>query len=328
MHADVLALQPPRRVLVLGGSGFIGRHAVAALLAAGCEVTIGSRHPRRIGRRVPELSARCRHLHCRLERMTGAASWDAALAGCDVVVNCVGILRQRLRETYARVHVQAPAALAQACRARGIRLLHVSALGLHADARSRFLRSKLAGEEAMRASGADWYIVRPSLLDGDGGYGARWLRRIARWPIHALPGDATGRIAALHVADLGEALAAIALAPRRDVPEDDRIIELGGLASWCLADYVAAIRSGYSATPAIRWAVPSLLARMTSHVCDLLHATPFSFGHWELLRRDNCPRINQLPAWLGREPRTIGSALDASSWPHEPVVPEPGRSFA
>src|SRR4029079_9648837 len=106
-----------------------------------------------------------------------------------------------------RVHRLAPAALAEACRLRGLRLVHVSALGLQADARSRFLRSKLAAELALKASGADWRIVRPSLLDGEGGYGAKWLRFLSRFPIHALPADAKGKIAALDVRDLGEALA-------------------------------------------------------------------------------------------------------------------------
>ena len=43
----------------------------------------------------------------------------------------------------------------------------------------------------------------------------------------------------------------------------------------------------------------------------LLHLTPFSFGHWELLRRDNLPSRNALPELLGRAPH--------------PVVPPPGH---
>jgi NADH dehydrogenase len=293
------------RVLVLGGAGFVGRHAVDALLRHGCEVVIGSRQPHRIGRRIPGLAERCAHRPARLERLTESRDWSALLEDVDVVLNCVGILRQRWRETYRRVHHLAPAALAQACRERNQRLIHVSALGLRPDARSRFLRSKLDGENAVRASGADWFIVRPSLLDGDGGYGAKWLRRIARWPVHALPADATGRIAALHVADLGEALASIALADAQAMDDDARIVELGGLRSWTLAEYVAAIRSRTTDRPALRWPIPGPLARLGSHLCDLLHVTPFSFGHWELLRRDNCPYANRLQELLGRPPRAM-----------------------
>ena len=66
-----------------------------------------------------------------------------------------------------------PTALARTCRELPKRFVHVSALGLHADARSRFLTSKLAGEVAIKTSGGHWAIVRPSLLDGEGGCGAR-----------------------------------------------------------------------------------------------------------------------------------------------------------
>src|SRR6266571_3304564 len=67
-------------------------------------------------------------------------------------------------ETYERVHHHAPAALAAACARGAIRLVHVSALGLHAGALSGFLTSKLAGERAIAACGSNYSIVRPSLL--------------------------------------------------------------------------------------------------------------------------------------------------------------------
>jgi NADH dehydrogenase len=300
----------PKRptVLVLGGSGFIGRHAVEALRNGRCEVVIGSRHPLRIDDLLPSNAQRCPRRTARLEDLTSPKEWGALLTGIDVVINCVGILRQRGRETYDRVHHRAPAALAEACRLRNIRVIHISALGLSPDSRSRFLRSKLAGERALKASGADWSIVRPSLLDGEGGYGAKWLRFLARMPIHPLPADAIGRIAALDVRDLGEALAAIALQPRDiDQGSASREFELGGDDRRTLGEYVAAIRRLGTDNKAWSLRVPGLLARAGSHLCDLLHWSPFSFGHWELLRHDNCPAPNRLPELLGRPPRTVGA---------------------
>jgi uncharacterized protein YbjT (DUF2867 family) len=297
----------PRRVLVLGGSGFIGRRAVEALLARGCEVTVGSRRPRRIDARLPEDARACPRRTTRLETLTEPEAWDELLAGVDSVLNCVGILRQRGGETYRRVHHLAVAALADACRRRGVRLVHVSALGLEHPVRSRFLRSKRDGEAALRASGADWRIARPSLLDGNGGYGARWIRRVARWPVQLLPADATGRIAALDVDELGEALANLVHLPlAADAPADEREFDLGGPALQTLPDYLAAIRRLHTDAPLRCVRVPGLLARLGSHVCDLLHWTPFSFGHWELLRNDNRPARNRLPELLGRVPKTIG----------------------
>jgi uncharacterized protein YbjT (DUF2867 family) len=288
--------------LVLGGAGFIGRHAAAVLAARGHTVLIGTRRPLRAARRLPRRLHRCERREVHLERLLSGPDWKAPLAGVDSVVNAVGILRERGAETYERVHHLAPAALATACAREGIRLVHVSALGLHPGARSGFLTSKLAGERAVAASGSDYSIVRPSLLDGEGGYGALWLRRAARWPVYPLPADARGLIDALDVGELGEAIAL--LCEKRDAV-DWREVELGGGVPRSLGEYLAALRPA-ALSPAPRIAIPAWLARLASHVFDLLHFTPLSFGHIELMRRDNVPRQNRLPELLGRAPAQVG----------------------
>ena len=291
--------------LVLGGAGFLGRHIAAVLAARGDAVVIGSRRPRRAARRLPSALHRCERREIHLERLTGPEAWGPLLVGIDTVVNAVGILRERGGETYERVHHLAPGALAAACARRAIRLIHISALGLHDGARSRFLKSKLAGERAVAACGSGYTIVRPSLLDGEGGFGARWFRRVARWPVHFLPADAVGRIAALDVRDLGEAVAVLCERHER------REVELGGSVLRTTGEYLAALRPAHLA-PAVRIAVPAWLARVVSHLCDLVHFSPFSYGHLELMRRDNAPRPNLLPALLGRAPTLVGRARPTS----------------
>jgi NADH dehydrogenase len=312
------------QVLVLGGAGFIGRHVVAALCQRRCRIVISSRHPLRIDARLPIGAVRCPRRTARFEVLQAPADWDALLDGIDIVVNCVGILRQRGNETYDRVHHLAPAALAHACAARAVRLVHVSALALHDGARSRFLRSKLAGERAIRAGTGDWRIVRPSLLDGADGYGARWLRRLARLPVHVFPADANGRIAALHVADLGEAIATVALGPALR-PDQSREFEFGGETALAFGDYLANLRGPHRGA-AWQLRIPAPAARALAHACDALHFSPFSFGHWELLRRDNVPQPNRLVEVLGRPPRPVGSAagpLPAPKPMHAPARATP-----
>jgi uncharacterized protein YbjT (DUF2867 family) len=281
------------RALVLGGAGFIGRHVCAALLARGHAVFVGTRRARR--------GHPCDRA-VRFERCASPAAWSSLLHGVDVVVNAVGILRERPGESYDAVHHLAPDALGRACALAGVRLVHVSALGLSDKARSGFLRSKVDGERAVAASGADYSIVRPSLLDGPGGFGAKWLRRVARWPLHAVPADATGRMAAMRVEDLGEAIARLC-----DVPTlfSYRKVELGGRKAYTMAEYLAALRPA-GARPATLLHVPGWLARLTSHVFDALHFSPYSYGHHELMRSDNVPRPNLLPALLGRAPSPVG----------------------
>jgi|SRR5882672_3494655 len=290
------------KILVLGGKGFIGRHVVTALLARGHKVVVASRHPHRAARALPSAVREVRA--ARFERLAAPGLWDGLLRDVEVVVNCVGILRERGAETYDRVHHLAPAALAADCARLGIRrLIHVSALGLHDTACSRFLLSKLDGEKAIKASGLDWSIVRPSLLDGEGGFGARWMRRIARWPVHFVPAEARGRIAALDVSDLGEAIAALCEAKKRPALRE---VELGGEALRTVAEHLAALRRLLGYAPALRVPLPHWLARLAAHACDLLHFSPYSYGHLELMRRDNVPHPNLLPSLLGRRPRAVG----------------------
>ena len=296
------------RVMVLGGTGFVGRHAVSALLARGHSVIIGTRCPARAARRLPAEALGCERREVHFESLTSCYVWKPLLAGVDVVVNAAGILRERGSETYDRVHNMAPSALALACERLGLRLIHVSALGLRREARNPFLWSKLAAERAIAATSADYSIVRPSLLDGEGGFAADWLRKLARWPVHCIPMTARGRIAVLDVRDLGEAIAVLSEA--RGNPQW-REVELGGSTRRTIAGHLAALRALDDDRPARRLPVPGLLARAAAALCDLLHVSPFSLACLELMRRDNLPRDNLLTALLGRAPLPVGRDLPA-----------------
>ncbi len=118
-----------------------------------------------------------------------------------------------------------------------------------------------------------------------------------------MPADARGRVAALDVRDLAEAIAA--LSEKRDA-RAWREVELGGSDLRTIGDYLAALRPA-DLYPAVRVRVPAWIARAASHLCDLAHFSPFSFGHLELMRRDNAPSHNLLPLLLGRAPIPVGS---------------------
>jgi len=291
------------RVMVLGGTGFVGRHAVSALLARGHTVIIGTRCPRRATRRLPREAQGCERREVHFEFLTTRYVWKPLLAGVDVVLNAAGILRESGGETYDRVNNMAPAALALACERAGLRLVHVSALGLRPRAYSGFIRSKAAAERAIADTSADYSIVRPSLLDGEGGYAADWLRKLARWPVHCVPIAARGRFAALDVRDLAEAIAVLCEARSKT---EWREVDLAGNVRRTLAEHLAALRAGLDDHPALRVPVPHFMALIAGGLCDLLHLTPYGVAALELLWRDNLPKANLLPALLGRAPTPVG----------------------
>lgn len=155
--------RPMKPILVLGGTGFVGR-AVCELLAR--------RHPQRrviVPTRRPE--------HARLlwplptvETVVADVHDDTALvplvARAGAVVQLVAILHGN-EAAFDRVHRQLPQRLAAACVAAGVsRVVHVSALGAGPEAPSRYLRSKAAGEAALREAGIELTLLRPSVVFG------------------------------------------------------------------------------------------------------------------------------------------------------------------
>src|SRR5579875_2049945 len=134
---------------VFGGSGFIGRYVVKRLAAAGYVVRVAVRDPEgalflkpmgRVGQVVP--------LYCSL---TEAATVDRAAEGADLVVNLVGILAERRRGDFQRIHAEGAGSVARAATAGGAQaLVHVSAIGADPASPSQYAVSKAAGEAAVR----------------------------------------------------------------------------------------------------------------------------------------------------------------------------------
>lgn len=156
------------RVLLIGGHGFVGSHVAAALAARGLRVTVAARR-----------RERAKHLFLlpTLEAVEADVHDDATLerlcAGHDAVINLVGILKGGNGEPYgagfAKAHVELPGRIARAARVAGVpRTLHVSALKAASDASSGYLRSKAAGEAAVRAEFPGATMFRPSVVFGQG----------------------------------------------------------------------------------------------------------------------------------------------------------------
>jgi len=275
-----------KNVLVLGGYGFIGSNICKEVKASGANLFIGTRG---LNRRKTDCD--------RVLKMHDIASpedWDCALQGVDVVVNSVGILRERPFESFEQVHHRSVDALAQACADKNIKLIHISALGLDQPVTSLFSTSKLQGEHCIARSQADWAILRASLVEGDGAYGWSWFRRIAKWPVHFVPAN-HALIAPVNVSYLARAVVSLIAANTTGLSDEDRLFEVSNGINYSLPEYLSALDNGKRKT---QIGVPDTVVRFAAKILDWLHLTPLSFGHYELLKYNNIPKLNALPSLL------------------------------
>jgi uncharacterized protein YbjT (DUF2867 family) len=157
-----------RNVTLIGGSGFLGRHLARALTERGIAATIPTRNRERAKSELIVLP----NVEVIAADVRSDADLERAIAGADAVFSLVGILHESVRGDFERVHTELPRRIADACRRTAVRrLVHVSALAASAEAPSRYLRSKAAGEAAIRDAGNDGLevtIVRPSVIFGRG----------------------------------------------------------------------------------------------------------------------------------------------------------------
>jgi NADH dehydrogenase len=173
------------RIVVLGGSGFVGRALSARLAADSHDLVVPTRSRERSRHLIllPTVEVVEADIH-------DPAQLARLVRGADVVVNLVGILNESGRDTFERAHVELARSVVAACVAGGApRLLHMSSLNADPAGPSKYLRSKGDAEAIVAASPLDWTVFRPSVIFGPGDSFLTLFARLARaLPVIALAG--------------------------------------------------------------------------------------------------------------------------------------------
>ena len=301
------------RVLVIGGTGFLGRCVVGRLVAAGHKVHVPTRR----------LShARALQVHPTVTVLQADVHDDEVLQklvlDCEIVINLVGILHSRSGQPYGadfdQAHVQLPKRIAVACRRNHVKqFLHISALGASPTGPSGYLRSKAAGELAIRevyaAHSSDpqagsFTFFRPSVIFGPEDQFMNMFARLARFfPVFPLAGS-KARMQPVFVVDVARALINTLDNPRAA----GKTYDLAGPRSYTLGELVslAALWSGHPRTVID---MPMSIGRMQAWMFEHLPGAP-------LMSRDNLDSL------------TVDNISDGPISPDLGLVPTPLESIA
>ncbi len=194
-------------VTVFGGSGFVGRHVVRALLKRGWRVRAAVRRPDLAGHLQPlGMVGWVQPMQANLRYRW---SVDRAVEGADAVVNLVAILAETGRQRFAAVNDFGARAVAEAARGAGItRVVHMSAIGADANSPSLQARSRAAGEAAVFETLPDSVVLRPSIAFGPEDHFFNRFAAMAR-VLPALPlfGGGHTRFQPVFVGDIARAVA-------------------------------------------------------------------------------------------------------------------------
>lgn len=200
---------PPglKLVTVFGGSGFVGRHVVRALVKRGYRVRVAVRRPDLAGFLQP--LGTVGQIHAVQANLRYPASVSAAIKGADAVVNLVGILQEGGRQNFSSVQANGARAIAQACAALGVnRVVQVSAIGADAASASAYARSKAQGEAGVLAAVPGAVILRPSIVFGpEDGFFNRFASLARMLPVLPLVGGGETKFQPVFVGDVAEAVA-------------------------------------------------------------------------------------------------------------------------
>lgn len=194
----------PQHVVVLGGTGFVGRHLVPRLHADGHHISVLSRN--REQHRELGVLPRVRVENC---DVYDRAALTHRLAGADAVINLVGILNERGSDGsgFRKAHVELTETLIAACKASGVqRLLQMSALRAGEGA-SHYLRTRAEAEARVHESRMAATVFRPSVIFGpQDGLFFRFAELLRITPVLPLA-RADARFAPVFIGDVAEAFA-------------------------------------------------------------------------------------------------------------------------
>ena len=289
-------------VVVMGGSGFVGRHLAQELLSRGARLRVVSRNPERAAALKP--LGNLGQVQLLRADLTRTDTLPHVLSGADAVVNLAGTFAGDLDAVMGR----GAGALAMAATAAGARaFVHISAIGADAAGTTAYAQAKAAGEAAVLAAFPAATVLRPSVLFGqDDQFINMFAGLSAMLPVLPVFGPAA-KLQPLFVDDLALAICA---ALENPAEHGGQTFELGGPEVVTMSELNRRIAAAAGRAPLLA-ELPDAVSSAFATLTGWLPFAPLSRSQWLLLKAGNVAS-GSLPgcAALGVTPRPLGLFLD------------------
>lgn len=267
-----------RLVCVIGGSGFLGRYVVQALLQHGARVRVVARDPR--DGWFLRTQSGLGQIQFASGDVRNADSVGRAIAGADAAVNLVGILKG----DFHGFHVEGARNVANAATGAGIKsLVHISAIGADPQSRSAYGRSKGEGEDAVRAAFPSATILRPSIVFGrEDQFVNRFADLIRMLPVIPVIRGAV-KFQPVYVGDVAKAVVAAIADPAEF---GGKTYDLGGPEILSMSELNRWIGSVIG-RKAPFFDMPDAVSRLMVRAIGSLPGAPMTQDQWLMLQSDN-----------------------------------------
>ena len=203
-------------IAIIGGTGFVGRYIVAELARRGHRLRLLVRRPDRAKFLLPLGTPG--QIALVAGRASDTDSLRRCIAGCQGVINAVGILAETGKQRFTALHADLPETLGRLTdevAQKDARLIHLSALGADRQSASRYARSKAEGEARLLAVLPKATILRPSLVFGTEDQFFNRFARMALWsPVLPLIAGGKTKFQPVHVVNVAEAVVAALNTPQ------------------------------------------------------------------------------------------------------------------
>ena len=280
------------KILICGASGFVGRHLTHALRQAGHTVIRAVRTPHG-----PD------DIAVDFRNDTAKDTWMPRLAGVDVVINAVGVLRDSEQNPMQKLLAETPVALFAACAEAGVkRVVHISALGIESGVKVPYFTTRIAAEQALHAlpQPVRWLCLRPSVIYGEDGASAQMFRNQARLPVHFLPMGGRQSMQPVHIDDI-----CLAVENWLGNPEaNSQTVHAVGAEPATMRGMLDSYRRQMGLSPALHVPVPRFMVRLAALAGDRVPSSPLCSDTFAMLAAGNTAPAADFAGLLGRAPRS------------------------